>query len=147
MTNNNYYYDVGDRVKIKPYEDIPTESRSKGMARLCGKVGTITDKLFSEFLDEFVYIVHFDDMKIPSKKLWTEDCFWMLVEQPTTYRYEFEFLNDVVIAKFIETKGDTETELGRGHGHMIHEGALGYAQAASYALKKIFEKMNGGTLR
>lgn len=52
----------------------------------------------------------------------------------------------MVVAKFIETKGDTETELGRGHGHMIHEGALGIAQASSYALKKIFEKMNGGTL-
>lgn len=50
MTNNNYNYNIGDRVIIKPYEDIPTESRSKGMARLCGKVGTITDKLFFRVL-------------------------------------------------------------------------------------------------
>ena len=32
----------------------------------------------------------------------------------------------------------------RGHGHIIHEGAMGIAQASAYALKKIWQKMEGG---
>ena len=138
------FYDIGTRVKIKAYEDIPTESRTKGGARLCGKVGTIVDKLYSNCIESFVYIIKFDDFDIPSKKMWTEDCFEHYTEVATTYHYEFDILNDVVVAKFYETKGDVKTEIERGHGHIIHEGAKGIAQASSYALKKIFEKMNGG---
>ena len=144
---NDIIYNIGDRVIIKAYEDIPTESRSKGMARLCGKVGVIEDKLFSGHFDGFVYVISLDDYETPSKKLWTEDCFDHYNEPTTTYSYEFEILNDVVVARFYETKGKIKTEIERGHGHIIHSGAKGIAQASSYALKKIFEKMNGGELR
>ena len=34
----------------------------------------------------------------------------------------------------------------KGHAHLLHDGVVGYAQAASYALKKIYEKLNGGLL-
>ena len=140
-------YNVGDRVIIKAYEDIPTESRTKGMARLCGKKGTIVDKLFSHCFDGFVYSIQFDDYEIPSKKLWTEDSFHILCEIPAEYEYEFDYLENVVVARFYEVKGGVKTELMRGHGHIIHEGANGVAQASAYALKKIYEKMNGGELR
>lgn len=140
-------YNVGDRVVIKAYEDIPTESRSKGMARLCGKKGTIVDKLYSHCFDGYVYSIQFDDFEIPSKKLWTEDTFYILTEIPVEYEYEFDYLENVVVVRFYEIKGDVKTEIMRGHGHIIHEGAKGIAQASAYALKKIFEKMNGGELR
>lgn len=139
-------YRIGDRVIIRAYEDVPVESRTKGMARLSGKKGTIVDKLYSECCDSFVYVIKFDDFDIPSKKMWTEDLFYLLLEIPVKYEYEFDYLEDVVVAKLYEVKGETKTEIERGHGHIIHEGAKGIAQAASYALKKIFEKMNGGTL-
>lgn len=143
---NEIVYNIGDRVLIKAYENIPSESRSKGMARLCGKKGTISDKLYSSCFDGFVYIIKFDEFDLPSKKMWTEDTFYLLKEIPVEYEYEFDFLEDVVVAKLYEIKGDVKTEIGRGHGHIIHEGARGIAQASSYALKKIFENMNGGTL-
>lgn len=139
-------YNIGDRVIVKAYEDIPTESRTKGMARLCGKIGVITDKLYSECFDGFVYKIHFDDFETPSKKLWSDECFMRYSVPTATYHYEFDYLDNVVVAKFYEVKGDTKTEIERGHGHIIHEGARGVAQASAYALKKIFEKMNGGTL-
>lgn len=139
-------YNVGDRVVIKAYEDIPTESRTKGMARLCGKKGTIVDKLFSHCFDGFVYSIQFDDYETPSKKLWTEDSFYILCEIPTEYEYEFDYLENVVVARFYEVRGGVKTELMRGHGHIIHKGANGIAQASAYALKKIYEKMNGGEL-
>lgn len=57
--------------------------------------------------------------------------------------YDFEVAGNVVIARLIDDHGN---ELQRGHGHIIHEGIKGFTQAASYALKKIFEKYNGGQL-
>ena len=140
MTKNRIY-NIGDRVVIRAYEDIPSESRTRAMGRLCGKKGTITDKLYSECFDGFVYAIKFDDFELTSKKLWTEDCFNMLTEIPVRYEYEFDYLDNVVVAKFYEVKGDTKTEIERGHGHIIHEGALGIAQASAYALKKIWQKM------
>ena len=139
-------YNIGDRVVIKAYDNIPSESRTKGMARLCGKVGTITDKLYSGCFEGFVYRLKFDEYEATSNKLWTDDTFEHHREPTASYHWEFEMLNDVVVAKFYETKGDVKTEIERGHGHIIHEGARGIAQASSYALKKIFEKMNGGTI-
>lgn len=38
-------FNIGDRVKLREYADIPTESRNQGMARCCGKVGTITTQI------------------------------------------------------------------------------------------------------
>lgn len=142
----HFEYKVGDRVIVRAYKDVPVESRTKGMARLCGKKGTITDKLYSERIDGFVYAIKFDDFELPSKKLWTEDTFYILIDIPVKYEFEFDYLNDVVVARYYEVKGDVKTEIERGHGHIIHEGAKGIAQAGSYALKKILEKINGGTL-
>ena len=146
MKPSEVIYNIGDRVLIRAYEDIPTESRTKAIGRLCGKKGTITDKLYSECFEGFVYVIKFDDFDIPSKKMWTEDMFYLLIDNPVKYEYEFDYLEDVVVAKLYEVNGETKTEIERGHGHIIHAGAVGIAQAASYALKKIFEKMNGGTL-
>lgn len=144
--SNEFTYNIGDRVIIRSYEDTPVESRTKGTARLSGKKGTITDKLYSECFEGFVYVIKFDDFDILSKKMWTEDMFYLLIDNPVKYEYEFDYLEDVVVAKLYEVNGETKTEIERGHGHIIHAGAVGIAQAASYALKKIFEKMNGGTL-
>lgn len=41
-------------------------------------------------------------------------------------------------------EGDEKTEIGRGHGHIIHSGAFGVAQAAAYALKRIAANLDGG---
>jgi hypothetical protein len=139
-------FNIGDRVKLREYADIPTESRNQGMARCCGKVGTITDKLYSNCFDGYVYTIKFDDYDAPSKKLWSEDCFTHYIEPTITYHYEFDVLDNVVVARFYEVNGEEKTEIERGHGHIIHEGAKGIAQASAYALKKIYEKMNGGTL-
>lgn len=57
--------------------------------------------------------------------------------------YDFEVAGNVVIARLFDGNGN---ELQRGHGHIIHEGIKGFTQAASYALKKIFEKYNDGQL-
>ena len=134
-------FNIGDRVKVKDYKDLPEESRNKGVAKRCGDIGTITDKLYSNCFEGYVYTIKFDDLDTPSKKLWDGECLEHYIEPTTTYHYEFDILDNVVVARFYEVVGDEPTEIERGHGHIIHEGALGIAQAFAYALKKIWQKL------
>lgn len=90
---------------------------------------------------EKLYIVHLDGYAVASKHLWSADC--LKKEASTEYKWDFEVCDNVVVGIMYEVKGDSKTEIVRGHGHIIHEGALGIAQAASYALKKAYEKLDG----
>lgn len=61
---------------------------------------------------------------------------------PRKYTHEITYLDDVVLAVFYEVdENGNKTEIARGHGHIIHEGALGIAQAAGYALKRIRDEV------
>lgn len=139
-------FKIGDRVKVKEYESIPEKHQSKGIGRLSGKVGTVIDKLYSEINDGFIYRVHLDGYERPSNKMFTEEQLYILIKIPKEFKFEFEYLDNVVVAIFYELEGESKTEIARGHGHIIHDGALGIAQAASYALKKLYAKMNGGAI-
>lgn len=129
-------FKIGDRVRVKEYYDIPEEYQSRGLARFCGEVGTISDKFYSEGQKCYVYSIQFDNF-VSSKKLWKAEML-ELCEEDISYAYEFDYLDNVVVAKLYELRDDSKTEIARGHGHIIHEGVLGIAQAASYALRKIF---------
>lgn len=137
---------IGDRVRVKEYNDIPETHRAKALGRMCGEVGTIINKFYSEVDGSYAYKVQFDNYPRPSAKMWGEEHLALYVECPTEYLYEFDNLENMVVARLYEVTEDTKTEIARGHGHIMHEGALGIAQASSYALKKIYEKMNGGAL-
>ena len=135
MTNVNEFK-IGDRVKVKEYCDIPKEHQSKGFARFCGEVGTISDKFYSEGQKCYVYSIQLDNFAT-SKKLWRAEMLEAHNED-ISYDYEFDYLDNVVVARLFELREDSKTEIARGHGHIIHEGVAGIAQAASYALRKIF---------
>ena len=80
---------------------------------------------------------------------WDEDGDGSLIDenrivriQDVTYKFKFEYLENLVVARFYEGHEDgTQVEIGKGHGHIFHDGALGIAQAASYALKKLYLNM------
>lgn len=55
---------------------------------------------------------------------------------------EIKILDEVVVG-IIKKDGE---EIHRGHGHRIHEGEDGIVQAISYAFKKCWESINGGTI-
>lgn len=38
-------FNIGDRVRLVDYNDLPECIRTKGMARMCGKDGEVVDKL------------------------------------------------------------------------------------------------------
>ena len=147
-------FNIGDRVRVKDYTEISDTNKAKtikdapymwnqGKARLSGEEGLIVDKLYSEAHSRFIYFVHFDGYDKASHAQFDAESLELIKDEPITYRHEFEYLDNVVVCRFYEIKGDEKTELMRGHGHIIHEGSLGIAQASAYALKKIWLKMEG----
>lgn len=133
-------FNIGDRVRIRSYDELPDEVKTKSAGTLCGKEGEIVDIVFSNAKHRLFYCIHIDGYDKPSAKMFTEDSIDFVPEVvECTYRYEFDYLENVVVARFIEIDGNgNETEIERAHGHIIHEGARGIAQAASYALKQIW---------
>ena len=140
---------IKSNVRIKNYAELPTEYQTKGMARIAGKRAEIVDKVYSEAKGGYFYRLKIDGCKGVSAVEFTEDALEYISwgDEPT-YRYEFEFLDTVVVATLYETDSyGVEKKIARGHGHIIHEGQIGIAQATSYAVKRIYEALNGGTMR
>ena len=139
-------FNIGERVRIRAYDDMPEKVRNKGIARNCGKDGEIVDKLWSAAKDCMCYHIKLDDMNCISGALYTEGMFDRISDltPKVTYVYEFDNLENLVAARFYEVdENGIKTEIARGHGHIFHEGAYGIAQASSYALKRIMKKMEG----
>lgn len=133
---------IGCRVRVKGFNEIMPEKRSPRVSMFYGKEGVIVDKMYSEKNGEFVFVVKFDSFDKDSSKLWTEDQLEVVESVVSEIDFKFDVVDNVVVCVCIE---DGE-EVGRGHGHIIHEGRIGVVQAASYALKRLYERMNGGTI-
>ena len=145
-------FNIGDRVRVKDYTEISDTNKAKaikdkpymwnqGKARLCGLEGVIVDKLYSEGHKRYIYFVHLDGYEKTSHAQFDGDSLELVVEEPTTYTYEFDYLDNKVIARFYEVKGEQKTELCVGHRFIYEDGAIGIAQASAFALKKIWQKM------
>lgn len=145
-------FNIGDRIKVKAYEDIPSELKCKvtdgnphlwssGKAKVCGLAGTVTDKMYSTAYECDIYKITFEGQRYPSRSLLDAESLVPYEEElpPLEYTFEIEQADTVVVVRML--CGDEE--IVRGHGHIIHEGILGIAQATSYALKKIYEKLGG----
>lgn len=115
-------FKIGDQVRINATYEF----------------GYIADKFRSQS-GQFAYMVEFET---GTKMLYGEDEL-EFYKKATDYTYEIERVENVVIARFYEVENDIKTEIAVGHGHIFHEGVLGVAQAASYALKKIYDKVGG----
>ena len=137
-------FNIGDRVRVRQYEDIPEELRNRGLGKSAGRDGEIVDILWSNAKDTYVYRINFDECDTPSRTDFVEGTFDLISElDKPTYTYEFEFLENLVIARLYEIVGEQKYEVARGHGHIFHDGINGIAQASSYALKKIYEELKG----
>ena len=112
----------------------------------CGGIGTIADIMTSDKTGKCYYRLHFDGKEKVDSSLYKGEELTLL-EDEVEYAYEFEYLENLVTARLCEIKGGEKTEIGIGHGHIFHKGVYGVAQAASYALKKICEDLNGGVMK
>ena len=103
--------------------------------------GVIVDKMHSEKSGKTLYEVEFNIHGKKATKMCAEDQLEVVELSFSKFDFKFEVADNVVVCICTE---DGE-EIGRGHGHIIHEGRVGFVQAASYAIKRMYERMNGGT--
>lgn len=123
-------FNISDRVRVKNHG-----IKSKKMS---GCEGEIIDKLFSANASDFLYSVKFDEFD-RSYKLWAADEL-ELCEDCAKYAIEFEYLDTLVVARLYEVTDERKTEISKNHGHIIHDGALGIVQAASFALSRLYKR-------
>ena len=124
--SENAMFQIGDKV----------------LAVKTNKTAVVEDVLYSNKTDDWMYTVKFDGCTVANTRPMSAD--ELRTVAPKTYRYEVFQAEDVMTAVMYEIDGDIEREVDRQHGHIIHSGVIGVAQAASYAMKKIYIGMNDG---
>jgi hypothetical protein len=112
-------FQIGDKVKIAGKTEI----------------GTIKDIWSSTATASTMYAVSLNDGRLA---LYSEN---QLDNAPIPIVYSFEVRIDgnVAVATMLATQGDKTSVYARGHAHILHDGAVGMAQAVSYASKRMFE--------
>ena len=116
-------FQIGDRVKIP----------SKQLT-----IGTVCDIWQSLAQDKLMYAV---DIEGGSRGLYMEN---QLEPAPLPIEYSFSATveNNVAVVAMIAKQGDKTWVHARGHAHIIHDGAVGEAQAVSFAAKRMFESLD-----
>lgn len=116
-------FQIGDRVKI------PSKS-------LC--IGIISDVWHSLLQNKLMYAVQTEG---GSMGLYRED---QLEPAPLPIEYTFNATveNNVAVVCMIAHQGEKTWVHARGHAHILHDGAVGEAQAVSYAAKRMFESLD-----
>ena len=143
-------FSIGDIVKIRDYDSIPqakkTQTRvadptliSPNKVNLCGKQVEIVDRVYSEKYDACIYRVCVtNDFSLVYE--FTEDLLEP-IDRSVKYECEYEDAGNVIIANVYEIRNGERNLVAKGHGHLIHEGAHGFAQALSYALKRASDRL------
>lgn len=122
-------FKIGDRVKIIPNEEY----------------GIINDIMFSHRFKENLYEVRSeDDGDYFMGKFVADDLESAPMARDFSMDIKIDIVQNIVIATLYEDCGDSiKKPLRRGHGHIIHDGELGIAQAASYACRRLYESLGG----
>lgn len=126
---------IGQKVKIKKLDKLPMEMQNRTYAGLAGFEGVIIDRLYSEAQQAHSYKLRLTGAKTVPSVTFPEEALELVAEErPAEYMHETEYLDNVVLVRFYEIKDGKKTEISRGHGHIIHKGAVGIVQATSYAM-------------
>ena len=105
------------------------------------EVGVITDKMYSEAKSKFLYVIKPND---GGRSVIRKEDEIAEFHKKVEYRVETQIADNVVIGIIYEIRDGYEVEVCRGHGHIIHDGAEGIAQACAYAYKKAFAHIDSG---
>lgn len=123
VTATTTKFQIGDRVKIP----------SKQLT-----IGTVCDIWHSLVQNKMMYAV---DLEGGSRGLYMEN---QLEPAPLPIEYTFSAIveNNVAVVCMIAKQGEKTWVHARGHAHIIHDGAVGEAQAVSFAAKRMFESLD-----
>lgn len=128
MNNQDIAFNIGDRVKVT------------GTA-YAGQVGVVEDVIYSSKAKNYLYAVQMDD----SNKTVNLLDHHLALEQQTKQdelEVEYDIANNVVVVMLYKVRHGYRVEVARGHGHLIHGGTVGFAQAFSYAARKAYEALS-----
>lgn len=116
-------FQMGDRVKI----------HSKA-----NTIGTVCDIWHSLVQSKLMYAV---DIEGGIRGLYAEE---QLEPAPIPVEYTFSATveNNVAVVCMIAAQGEKTWVYARGHAHILHDGAVGMAQAVSFAAKRMFESLD-----
>jgi predicted XRE-type DNA-binding protein len=116
-------FQLGDRVKIPSKQLV---------------IGTVSDIWSSLAQNKVMYAVRTEDGR---NGLYAED---QLEPAPIPIEYTFNATveNNVAVVCMIAHQGEKTWVYARGHAHILHDGAVGEAQAVSYAAKRMFESLD-----
>jgi hypothetical protein len=121
-------FNIGDRVEVTPNKEY----------------GIITDIMFSNRCKVNLYeIVREYDRDDVIGTFVASDLLSAPKPRELSMDIKIDIAQNIVIATLYEEYGVIKTPLRRGHGHIIHDGELGIAQAASYACKRLYESLGG----
>ena len=116
-------FQIGDRVKLP----------SKQLT-----IGIVCDIWHSLVQHKMMYAV---DIEGGSRGLYMEN---QLEPAPLPIEYSFSATveNNVAVVAMIAKQGEKTWVHARGHAHILHDGAVGEAQAVSFAAKRMFESLD-----
>lgn len=116
-------FQIGDRVKI------PAKANN---------IGTVSDIWHSLVQSKLMYAV---DIEGGHRGLFAEE---QLEPAPVPIEYTFNTTveDNVAVVCMIAHQGDKTWVHARGHAHILHNGAVGMAQAVSFAAKRMFEELD-----
>lgn len=130
---------IGDRVIIS----------HSTMAHATGKKATVVDRMYSEAKNLQIFRVRIDGSSQTETTSYRESDLTPINEaEPdfTKYKVEIDVAENIVVATMYKVENGKKESIKCGHGHVLHDGIIGIAQATSYATKKLFESINGGSL-
>lgn len=118
-------FSIGDEVRV------PRTNES----------GVVTDKMYSEANSHYIYVIKPHDGGRSFARKESEIEPYLKAKE---YKIETDIADNVVIGIIYEVIDGQKYEVCRGHGHIIHDGAEGVAQACAYAYKKAFSHIDSG---
>lgn len=104
-------------------------------------IGKVTDVLYSASKDAYTYQVTNEEDEVD--ELFSEDDLKVAPDTEYSMDIKIDIAKNVLIATLYEVKGEKINPICKGHGHLIHQGAVGIAQAASYACNRLWKTIGG----
>lgn len=134
-------FNIGDRVRVKAYNELPEEVRTMGNAKLCGKDAVIVDRIMSAYLGKILYRIAVAGKKGISSTFFPEDSLISLAKR--TYSLEITQDDGAVYATLKEDGADGVREIAKGRGFIYDNEtpAFNFAQAASYAALQVMRSL------
>lgn len=103
-------------------------------------IGKVVDVMYSSSKDKYTYEVSNEE---GGSDLFGEEELIPAPKKDYSMEVKIDIANNVVITTMYESVGGVQKPIHKGHGHLIHEGEIGIAQAASYACMRLYKSMGG----